>query len=138
MRSGSCIPDFAQKATFVFGQVLTTRSFSSSLRSPVILQARLARLKTQMLINTTFTVWEDRCSHLAEPETKPESCRAVVCLIKDLEVCEGLGTRGPWLVAFLDPSLGFKCLRPSFPPSPLNWKRRQKLSLPSLLNFPLK
>lgn len=46
--------------TFAVGRVLTARPFFSSFRNTIILQARLAHLKTQILINTTFIVWEDR------------------------------------------------------------------------------
>lgn len=83
--NGNLIPNSVQKITLADGQVLTTRPFSSSFRNHVILQARPAHQKTQKLINTLFTVWEDRPHHFAELENEATKLEAQ-SLLNDLKV----------------------------------------------------
>ncbi|XP_020957205.1 uncharacterized protein C4orf51 isoform X3 [Sus scrofa] len=47
-----------------------------SFRNRVILQARLAHLKTHKRINTPFIVWEGRSRHLAESENEATELEA--------------------------------------------------------------
>lgn len=73
---GNLIPNSVQKVTLVDGRSLTTRPFFSSFRNRVILQARLAHLKTHKRINTPFIVWEGRSRHLAESENEATELEA--------------------------------------------------------------
>ncbi|KAB1282433.1 hypothetical protein Cadr_000001456 [Camelus dromedarius] len=61
------------------------RAVGKHFRNHVILQARPAHQKTQKLINTLFTVWEDRPHHFAELENEATKLEAQ-SLLNDLKV----------------------------------------------------
>lgn len=84
---GHFTPNSVQKVTFAVGRVLTTGPFFNSHGNRVIRPASLNRLRTRMLINTTFTAWEDRYGNFAESgKQSHKAARPGVCLITDWEV----------------------------------------------------